>query len=163
MVARQPGDSVARPSWATDRPAAGPTGSLAAGRQRLGRWREGFSFFDTLVAIAAVAAFDLLGVLVVTGWQTIRCGDGCGLRTQLHLMHLATILCAVLVVLPPLLCVLLLRRVRLLITAIQVLLCLGIAVNVISTQHRLVPRIHGTARCWNPLYSNAEYPWGPTN
>lgn len=34
-------------------------------------------------------------------------------------------------------------------------------VNVVTTEHRLIPRINGTAPCWNPDYSPADCPWGP--
>ena len=108
-----------------------------------------------------VALLDLVGVLVVSGWQTAACGDSCGLRTQLHLMHVSAAWTLAVVVPLPLLVALLARRARVAVAVVQCLLCLGVVVNAVTTEHRLVPRINGTAHCWNSLYSDADCPWGP--
>jgi hypothetical protein len=134
--------------------------SPPAGRRALARRLENYSWFDAFVAAVAVALVDLLGVLVVSGWQTAACGEACGLRTQLHLMHVAAVWALAVVVPLPVLIALLARKGRVAIAAVQILLCLGVLINVVSTEHRLVPRINGTAHCWNALYSDAECPWG---
>ncbi|MEO7260153.1 MAG: hypothetical protein ABI047_02640 [Jatrophihabitantaceae bacterium] len=119
------------------------------------------SWIDAALGFVAVAAYDLVGILVVSGWQTARCGGECGLRTQLHLMRVALVLSLVVVVLPPVLLALVIRRGRLVVAVAQSALCLLMVLNAVSTEHKLTPRINGTATCWNPLYSNAECPWGP--
>lgn len=144
-------------SWAASTTAPPPQGWRATLAYRL----EGYSWFDALVAVLCVAVVDLIGVLVLAGWQTATCGEACGLRTQLHLMH-RTLLVTLAVVIPlPLLVALLLRKGRVAIAVVQALLCVGVLVNAVGTEHRLVPRINGTAHCWNNLYSDADCPWGP--
>lgn len=145
-------------SWAIDKPVVPPTSPV---RRALGRRLENYSWFDAFVAAVAVALVDLVGVLVVSGWQTAACGEACGLRTQLHLMHVAAAWTLAVLVPLPLLVALLVRKGRVAIAAVQVLLCLGVVVNAVGTEHRLVPRINGTAHCWNALYSDADCPWGP--
>ena len=158
MAARKSENSDRRTyvSWVTAEPDSAPPARRGL-RQRL----EGFSLVDAFIAGLAIAAFDLIGVLVVSGWQSSRCGESCGLRTQLHLMHVAAVLTLVAVALPPLVVALLARRARVAACVVQGLLCLLVVINVVTTQHRLVPRIEGTAPCWNPVYSDAECPWGP--
>ncbi|MBV9821782.1 MAG: hypothetical protein JO144_06010 [Actinobacteria bacterium] len=130
-------------------------------RRTLERRLERFSWFDALVAAVCVAAVDLIGVLVISGWQTASCGDSCGLRTQLHLMHVSLAVTLAVLIPLPVLAALLLRRGRLAITVVQALLCVGVLVNAVGTEHKLVPRINGTAPCWNTAYSDADCPWGP--
>jgi hypothetical protein len=144
-------------SWAADKPAVAPA---SPGRRALTQLLENYSWFDAFVAVVAVAVVDLIGVLIVSGWQTAACGEACGLRTQLHLMHVAAVWTLAVLVPLPLLVALLARKGRVAIAAVQVLLCLGVVINAVSTEHRLVPRINGTAHCWNSLYSDAECPWG---
>jgi TRAP-type uncharacterized transport system fused permease subunit len=144
-------------SWASS--AAAP--SRPGWRWALARRLEGYSWFDALVAALCVAVLDLVGVLVVSGWQTTSCGDLCGLRTQLHLMHVALAITLAVIIPLPVLVALLLRKGRVAIAAVQALLCLGVLVNAVSTEHRLVSRIEGTAPCWSDLYSDANCPWGP--
>lgn len=137
--------------------------STAAERSRPGlrdRLAE-IAWVDAALGLVAVAVYDLVGILVVSGWQSATCGGECGLRTQLHLMHVALVLAVAVVVVPPVLLTLIIRRGRLVVAVAQVALCLAMLLNAVSTEHRLVPRINGTAPCWNPLYSNAECPWGP--
>jgi hypothetical protein len=151
-------------SWAAESaPASSPpaAGRWAAGRRALARRLENYSWVDAFVAVVAAAVVDLLGVLIVSGWQTAACGAVCGLRTQLHLMHVAAAWTLAVVVPLPLLVALLTRKARVAVAVVQVLLCLGAVVSAVSTEHRLVPRINGTAHCWNDLYSDAECPWGP--
>lgn len=130
-------------------------------RRALDRRLETFSWFDALVAAVCVAVVDLIGVLVVAGWQTASCGDSCGLRTQLHLMHVSLAITLAVLIPLPVLVALLLRKGRLAIALVQALLCAGALVNAVGTEHRLVPRINGTAPCWNTAYSDADCPWGP--
>jgi hypothetical protein len=137
------------------------SGRRASWRGVLGRRLEGFSWFDALVAAICVAVLDLVGVLILSGWQSAACGDSCGLRTQLHLMHVVAAWTLAVLVPLPLLVALLIRKGRVAIAVVQALLCLGVLVNTVSTEHRLVPRINGTAHCWNSLYSDADCPWGP--
>ena len=146
-------------SWTADTPSAVP--SKGAARRALNRRLENYSWFDAFVAVVAVALVDLVGILIVSGWQTAACGEACGLRTQLHLMHVSAAWTLAVLVPLPVLVALLVRKGRVAIATVQVLLCLGVLVNAVSTEHRLVPRINGTAHCWNYLYSDAECPWGP--
>ena len=144
-------------SWAAQRSPE----SEAVPRGRLAELLENYSWFDAFVAALTVALVDLVGVLVLSGWQTAACGEACGLRTQLHLMHVAAAWTLAVVVALPVLVALLARKGRVAIAVVQLLLCLGVLVNTVSTEHRLVPRINGTAHCWNSLYSDADCPWGP--
>jgi hypothetical protein len=149
-------------SWASDsHPAAQSASEQAAWRRALDSRLEEFSWFDALVAAICVMVLDLVAVLIVTGWQTTSCGDSCGLRTQLHLMHVAAAWTLAVIVPLPLLVALLIRKGRVAIAVVQGLLCVGVLINAVSTEHRLVPRINGTAHCWNSLYSDADCPWGP--
>jgi hypothetical protein len=146
-------------SWADTGPDTG-----ARLRPEIGPWArrlEHYSWFDAFVAAVAVAVVDLAGMLIVSGWQTAACGEACGLRTQLHLMHVAAAWTLAVLIPLPLLVALLARKGRVAIAAVQLLFCLGVVINAVSTEHRLVPRIEGTAHCWNSLYSDAECPWGP--
>ncbi|MDQ1722096.1 MAG: hypothetical protein QOI26_1830 [Pseudonocardiales bacterium] len=145
-------------SWVdADRPGA----PVERPHSRLRDWLADVSWVDVALGLLAVAVYDLVGILVVSGWQTARCGTECGLRTQLHLMQVALVLSLVAVVLPPVLLTLVIRRGRLVMAVAQAALCLVMLLNAVSTEHRLVPRINGTAPCWNPLYSDSECPWGP--
>ncbi|HEV2886627.1 MAG TPA: hypothetical protein VGX49_06940 [Jatrophihabitans sp.] len=151
-------------SWVKDPAAVEPpeaSGRWAAWRRALARRLDGFSWFDAVIIAVCVAVLDLIGVLIVSGWQTTACGDSCGLRTQLHLMHVALALTLGVVVPLPLLIALLARKGRVVVAVVQGLLCVGVLINAVSTEHRLVPRINGTAHCWNDLYSDADCPWGP--
>ena len=161
MAGRRGGsDRAAYISWVTDKPgAAQPAGRTAWDRLRV-RFDD-FSFLDAFFAALAVAVFDFVGVLVGSGWQSASCGDLCGLRTQLRLMHVAAVLTLAAVALPPLILAFVLRRGRVAAVAVQAVLCLTVLVNVVGTEHRLAPRINGTAPCWNPDYSAADCPWGP--
>jgi len=144
-------------SWASSRTVPAQRGW----RQTLAHRLEGYSWFDAFVAVLCAVVVDLIAVLVVSGWQTASCGEACGLRTQLHLMHRSLLVTLAVVIPLPLLVALLLRKGRVAIAVVQALLCLGVLVNAVSTEHRLVPRINGTAHCWNDLYSDADCPWGP--
>lgn len=155
MVDRRPAPQP-HLSWATNEPTPGP-----GLRRVLRRHFDRVSMLDVLIALAVVALFDLVAVLLVSGWQSARCGELCGLRTQLHLMHIAAVLTFVVIILPPALIAILTRRGRAVVLAVQAVLCLGLLLNTIGTQHRLTARLHGTATCWNPGYSNADCPWGP--
>jgi len=158
-VAGKTGGSEPVPSFSWASSAAAP--SRPGWRWTLARRLEGYSWFDALVAVVCVAVVDLVGVLVISGWQTTSCGESCGLRTQLHLMHVALVITLLVVIPLPVLVALLIRKGRVAIAVVQALLCLGVLVNAVSTEHRLVPRINGTAHCWNDLYSDADCPWGP--
>jgi hypothetical protein len=148
-------------SWVTDRAGSAPQPARRNAWQRLRLRLENHSVLDAVIAGLAVVVFDFVAVLVVSGWQTASCGDLCGLRTQLHLMHVAAVWTLTAVALPPLALAFALRKGRVAAVVVQILLCLVVLVNVVSTQHRLVPRIEGTAPCWNPDYSAADCPWGP--
>jgi hypothetical protein len=161
MAGRRGSNRATYISWVTDKPgaAAQPARRTAWDRRRV-RFDD-FSLLDAFFAGLCVAVFDFVGVLVVSGWQTSRCGDLCGLRTQLHLTHLAAVWTLTAIALPPLILAFVLRRGRVAAVALQAVLCLVVLVNVVGTEHRLVPRINGTAPCWNPDYSDADCPWGP--
>lgn len=157
----QPGYVSWAASAATASEPAAAAGRWATVRHARGRLLENFSWFDAFVAVVSVALLDLIGVLIVSGWQTSACGQSCGLRTQLHLMHVAAAWMLAVVVPLPVLVAVLVRKGRVAIVMVQCLLCLGVVFNAVGTEHRLVPRINGTAHCWNNLYSDAECPWGP--
>jgi hypothetical protein len=163
MASRSGGPEPARyVSWVSASASQPPAPEhRAAWRRALARRLEGFSWFDALVVAISVVVLDLIGVLIVSGWQSAACGDSCGLRTQLHLMHVAAAWTLAVVVPLPLLLALLARKARVVVAVLQGLLCLGVLLNTVSTEHRLVPRINGTAHCWNSLYSDADCPWGP--
>jgi len=148
-------------SWVVDKPGTSRQPARRTAWDRLRVRFDDFSFLDAFFAGLCVAVFDFVGVLVISGWQTSTCGDLCGLRTQLHLMHVAAVLTLTAIALPPLILALALRRGRVAATAVQAVLCLVVLVNVVGTEHRLIPRIDGTAPCWNPDYSAADCPWGP--
>lgn len=154
-------------SWALP-PSPGATtdgmpASTTRGRllRRLTRHSDDFSWVDVAIIVVCLAFFDFVGILIVSGWQTLRCGAYCGLRTQLHVLPVATVVLVVAVVLPPVLAALLLGKNRALVVALQVLLCLGILVNSVADQRRIKSRLDGTATCWNSAYSNRDCPWGP--
>ncbi|HEX8306682.1 MAG TPA: hypothetical protein VF612_17535 [Jatrophihabitans sp.] len=147
-------------SWVTDKPGTEQPARRSAWDRLRVRFDD-FSFLDAFFAALCVAVFDFVAVLVVSGWQSAECGDLCGLRTQLHLLHVSAVLTLTAVALPPLILAFVLRRGRVAAVAVQAVLCLVVVVNVVGTEHRLVPRINGTAPCWNPDYSPAECPWGP--
>jgi hypothetical protein len=162
MAGRRGGSNrAAYISWVTDKPGTEQQPDRRTAWERLRVRFDDFSFLDAFFAGLCVAVFDFVGVLGVSGWQSARCGDLCGLRTQLHLLHVAAVLTLTAVALPPLLLAFVLRRGRVAAVAVQAVLCLVVLVNVVGTEHRLVPRINGTAPCWNPDYSDAECPWGP--
>ncbi|HEX8093743.1 hypothetical protein [Jatrophihabitans sp.] len=148
-------------SWVVDKPGTAAQPGRPTAWDRLRVRLDDFSFLDAFFAGLCVAVFDFVGVLVISGWQTSTCGDLCGLRTQLHLMHVAAVLTLTAIALPPLILAFALRRGRVAAVTVQIVLCLIVLVNVVGTEHRLIPRINGTAPCWNPDYSNAECPWGP--
>ena len=162
MAGRRGGSNrTAYVSWVVDKPGSAPRPDRRSAWERLRARFEDFSFLDAFFAALAVTVFDFIGVLVVSGWQTASCGDLCGLRTQVHLMHVAAVLTLTAIALPPLLLTFALRRGRVAAVAVQAVLCLVVVVNVVTTEHRLIPRINGTAPCWNPDYSPADCPWGP--
>jgi hypothetical protein len=148
-------------SWVVDKPGGSRQPARPSAWDRLRIRFDDFSLLDAFFAALIVIVFDFVGVLVISGWQTTSCGDLCGLRTQLHLMHVAAVLTLTVIALPPLILAFLLRRGRVAAIAVQVVLCVIVLVNVVGTEHRLIPRINGTATCWNPDYSNADCPWGP--
>jgi hypothetical protein len=145
----------------TDKPGAARQPARRTAWERLRVRFDDFSFLDAFFAGLTVIVFDFVGVLVVSGWQTTTCGDLCGLRTQVHLMHVAAVWTLTAVALPPLILAFALRRGRVAAVVVQAVLCVVVLVNVVGTEHRLIPRINGTAPCWNPDYSNADCPWGP--
>jgi hypothetical protein len=148
-------------SWVIDKPGSASQPARRSAWHRLRDRFEDYSVLDALLAGSFVAVFDFVGVLVISGWQTTSCGDSCGLRTQLHLMHVAALVTVTAIALPPLALAFALRRARVAAGVVQLVLCLVVLANVVSTEHRLVPRINGTAPCWNSAYSDAECPWGP--
>lgn len=162
MAGRRGGrERVGYVSWVVDKPGAPAQPDRRSLSERLRARFDDYSFIDALIAAAAMAIFDFIGVLVVSGWQTAACGDLCGLRTRLHLMHVAAVLTLAVIAVPPLLLTLLLRRARVAAVVVQAVLCLVVLVNVVSSEHRLTARINGTAPCWNPDVSPADCPWGP--
>lgn len=144
-------------SWATNRP---DDGSRRNRLVRLGRrWRDA-TWFDAFAVLLFLAAFDVVTLLVLSGWQSTECGGSCGLAMQLHLLRVGSVVVPLALFLPPVVLSLVLRRRRLLIVVCQLALCVLLALNNLSEQHTIKQRLDGTAVCWNPLYSPKECPWG---
>lgn len=127
-------------------------------RRSLERWRDG-AWFDTSMALLAALLFDLIALLVFSGYQSARCGGTCGLNSQLQLLRDGTVF----LIAVPLLSVLValaVRRHRIALALLQVVLFSALLVNNLSSQHRLESRLNGTATCWTTVYSNKDCPWG---
>jgi hypothetical protein len=113
------------------------------------------------VAVAITAIFDLVVGLVVSGYFATRCRDICTLHQQAHEDRMLFILLPPLLFLPPVLVALLVRRLRVLVTAVQVVVCAGLLIHAAFDLRTVNSHINGTARCWAPQYSDKDCPWGP--
>jgi hypothetical protein len=63
--------------------------------------------------------------------------------------------------LPPVLAALLIKRLRVLIAAIQAVICAALMLHAALDLHTVNSHINGTVPCWNNLYSPKDCPWGP--
>jgi MFS family permease len=153
---RRNGDRAAV-SWAPASATSEPERGLR------GRWQNRrVSIFDILMVGIGVIVFDFIGALIASGWQSARCGDSCGLQTQLHLLRIGVWILLVIAV-APLVVMLMLRRHRIMVAVLQVGLCAVLLGNNLADQHQKSSRLNGTAQCWSTLYSNADCPWGNRN
>ncbi len=150
-------DEPAFVSWASADPAAsGP--ARRPGRLRRLAWRA--SWLDLALVIAGVLVLDFLTLFAATAAVHVRrCPVECGLASQ------ATVLRDGFWVLPlvmavPVLLALLLRKQRVAIATLQLALCAILLVQNADHLQRTEARLHGTAHCWNSLYSDADCPWG---
>jgi hypothetical protein len=159
VVAKTPGNGPVAFSWARPDDAEAPPagGFRAALRRRL----EDVSWFDIAVAIAVTGVFDLVIGLVVSGYFGAQCHSVCTLRNQAHEDRMLLLLIPVLLGLPPVLVALLIRRLRVLLAAIQAVTCAALMIHATLDLRTVNSHINGTAPCWNNLYSPKECPWGP--
>jgi len=159
MVAKAAGDKPLEFSWARPADAEQPpeAGLRAALRRRL----QDVSWFDISVAIAMTGVFDLVIGLVVSGYFGAQCHDVCTLRNQAHEDRMLLLLLPVLLGLPPVLVALLIKRLRVLLAAIQAVTCAALMIHAALDLRTVNSHINGTVPCWNSLYSAKECPWGP--
>jgi hypothetical protein len=119
------------------------------------------SWFDIIVAIVVAGVFDLVVGLVVSGYFGAQCHGVCTLRQQAHEDRMLLLLIPVLLGLPPVLVALLLRRLRILLAAVQAVSCAVLMIHAALDLRTLDSHINGTAPCWSNLYSPKDCPWGP--
>jgi len=158
-VAKSTGNGPLAFSWARPGEAEAPParGLMAALRRRL----QDVSWFDIAVAIAVTGVFDLVVGLVVSGYFGAQCHDVCTLRHQAHEDRMLLWLIPVLLGLPPVLVALLLKRMRVLLAALQSITCAALVIHAALDLHTVNSHINGTAPCWSSLYSPKDCPWGP--
>lgn len=151
-------DRSATFSWAraSSEPAADRT--LA---RRLGRRFQDVSWFDIIVAVLVTAVFDLVIGLVISGYYGSRCRDVCTLHQQAHEDRMLLLLVPLLLGLPPVLVALFVRRLRVLIAAVQAVACAALVIHAALDLRTVNSHIDGTVPCWNKLYSPKDCPWGP--
>ena len=145
-------------SWA--RSAEAETVPAGGVRAALRRRLQDVSWFDIAVAIAATGVFDLVIGLIISGYYSSKCRDVCTLHQQAHEDRMLFILVPILLGLPPVLLALWIRRLRVLLAALQAAVCLGFMVHAALDLRTVNSRINGTAPCWNTLYSPKDCPWG---
>jgi hypothetical protein len=143
-------------SWATAAPRSRPTNPV---RRAAAQLRDA-QFFDALVVLLFLAVFDVVILLILSGWQSVQCGGYCSLRTQARLFGQGLVLVPSALLIPPLLVSVLMRRRRVLVLVVQLLLCAALTLHNLAEQRTLNQRIHGTAPCWSPDYSPKDCPWG---
>jgi len=126
------------------------------------RWSlQDVSWFDMAAALGITAVFDLVVGLVISGYYGSKCQGICTLHQQAHEDRMLLILVPILLGLPPLLVALLLRRLRVLIGAVQAVVCAALVIHATLDLRTVNSHINGTARCWTTAYSDKDCPWGP--
>jgi H+/Cl- antiporter ClcA len=149
---RQTGFSWARPD------------EVRARGNRFARWRRRFDYVswpDIAVAIAVIAVFDLVIGLVISGYFSTHCRDICTLHQQAHQDRMLLFLVPILLGLPPVLLALWIGRLRVLIAAVQAIVCAALMTHAALDLRTVNSHINGTARCWSDQYSAKNCPWGP--
>jgi len=158
-MAKTPGHGPLAFSWA--RPADAEAPPAAGFRAALGRRLQDIYWFDIAVAIAVTGVFDLEVGLVISGYFGAQCHSVCTLRNQAHEDRMLLLLVPTLLGLPPVLAALLIKRLRVLLAAIQVVTCAALMIHAALDLRTLNSHINGTVPCWNSLYSPKDCPWGP--
>jgi NADH:ubiquinone oxidoreductase subunit 5 (subunit L)/multisubunit Na+/H+ antiporter MnhA subunit len=126
------------------------------------RWRlRDVSWFDVIAALIATAVFDFIIGLVISTYFGAQCQNICTLHQRAHEDRMLMLVTPILIGVPPVLAALFLRRMRIVIASLQLVTCVLLVVHAALDLRTVDSRIHGTARCWNPLYSDKECPWGP--
>lgn len=126
------------------------------------RWRlRDLSWFDVIAALIATTIFDFVVGLVLSAYFGTQCHDACTLHQRAHEDRMLMLLLPILLGAPPVLVALLLRRMRVVIVSVQLVTCVLLVTHAALDLRTVDSRIHGTARCWNPLYSDKDCPWGP--
>jgi NADH:ubiquinone oxidoreductase subunit 5 (subunit L)/multisubunit Na+/H+ antiporter MnhA subunit len=126
------------------------------------RWRlRDLSWFDVIAALVTTAIFDFVVGLIISAYFGTECHDVCTLHQRAHEDRMLMLLLPLLLGAPPVLVALLLRRMRVLIAFVQLVTCVLLVTHAALDLRTVDSRIHGTARCWNPLYSDKDCPWGP--
>jgi len=128
---------------------------------RLRRSLQDVSWFDLAAALGMVGIFDLVIGLIVSGYYGSRCRGICTLHQQAHEDRMLFILIPILLGLPPVLVALLLRRLRVLIGAVQAIVCAALVIHAAVALRTVNSHINGTAKCWTQLFSDKDCPWGP--
>jgi hypothetical protein len=144
-------------SWAQSTDAPQRRDLVESLRRRL----RDLSWFDVIAALIATAVFDFIVGLVISGYFGAQCQNVCTLHQRAHEDRMLMLLLPLLVGAPPVLAALLLRRMRIVIASIQLVTCVLLVVHAALDLRTVESRINGTARCWNPLYSDKDCPWGP--
>jgi hypothetical protein len=151
---RHVGFSWARPDAAGDEPARG---LRAAVRRSL----RDVSWFDVVAAVVVAAVFDLVIGLIISGYFATHCRDVCTLHQQAHEDRMLLFLIPLLLGLPPVLVALWVGRMRVLIAAVQIVICGALTVHAALGLRTVTSHINGTAPCWSKDYSAKDCPWGP--
>jgi H+/Cl- antiporter ClcA len=127
----------------------------------LRRRLQDVSWFDIAAAIGMTGVFDLVIGLIVSGYFGAHCRNICTLHQQAHEDRMLLLLIPLLLGLPPVLVALLLKRLRVLLAAVQAVICAALMIHAALDLRTVNSRINGTAPCWNSLYSAKDCPWGP--
>jgi len=126
------------------------------------RWRlRDLSWFDVIAALVATAIFDFVVGLIISAYFGTQCRDVCTLHQRAHEDRMLMVVTPILIAAPPVLVALFLRRMRVVIAFVQLVICVLLVTHSALDLRTADSRIHGTARCWNPLFSDKDCPWGP--
>jgi hypothetical protein len=124
------------------------------------RFRD-VAWFDVVVAVIITAIFDFVVGLLLSGYFGSHCQNVCTLHQQAHEDRMLLLLIPVLVCAPPVLLALVLKRLRVLIAAVQVIICVALLTHTVLDLRTVRSHIDGTAPCWTSLYTPKDCPWGP--
>ena len=127
----------------------------------LGRSLRDVSWLDVAGAVAVTVVFDLVIGLIISGYFATHCRDICTLHQQAHEDRMLLFLVPILVGLPPVLVALWVGRLRVLIAAVQAVVCAALVIHAALDLRTVTSHINGTAPCWSKDYSDKDCPWGP--